>query len=407
MRIIPILFLTFMCLGATVHAQLPDRLSTYFSFDNCDGFDESGNGSAGALVGIPECVCGVQDSAIRFDGVDDAIFMVGPVADVFTTSDFSVSFYMKPLPTSNGGSQVILSKQSGCNLDAALWVRYSFNSETITSAISENDTLLVTVSAKLDPDPCWQHIVLVRSNTTYSLYVNGVLKDSNDAPKRLDLSANSNVKVAEPICPTDRPFYGDIDELQFYNKALTQEEVLQVDLRPDQIINSDTLIYLGNSFDVGITQTCAEQFMWSPSTGVSDDTDPNATFSPTETTEYSLNFEHPNGECIAVDKILITVIDPDTLDCTNIFIPNAFTPGASFGRNDQYGISNPFAVSNFVSFEIFDRWGGRMFNATSPFDTWDGMHQGKPANPGVYLYRLQYVCQGEDITRSGSLTLLR
>ncbi|MEZ4920266.1 MAG: LamG domain-containing protein [Saprospiraceae bacterium] len=165
---------------------------------------------------------------------------------------------------------MIVSKQSGCNLNAAFWVRYSFTSETITSAISENDTLLVTVSAKLDPDPCWQHIVLVRNNTNYSLYVNGVLKDSNNAPKRLDLTANSNVKVGEPICPTDRPFSGDLDELQFYNKALNQDEVLQVDLRPDKIINSDTLIYLGNSFDVDITQTCATQFSWSPTTGVSD-----------------------------------------------------------------------------------------------------------------------------------------
>ncbi|MEZ4920265.1 MAG: hypothetical protein R2792_14270 [Saprospiraceae bacterium] len=96
MRLSLTIFLAFLGFAYTSQAQLPDRLSTYLSFDNCDGFDESGNGSAGALVGMPECACGAQDTAMRFDGIDDAIFMVGPVADVFTTSDFSVSFYMKP-----------------------------------------------------------------------------------------------------------------------------------------------------------------------------------------------------------------------------------------------------------------------------------------------------------------------
>ena len=48
--------------GFLLPAQdLPDRLTAYFSFDDCDGFDESGNGSAAALVGNPDCVCGVRE----------------------------------------------------------------------------------------------------------------------------------------------------------------------------------------------------------------------------------------------------------------------------------------------------------------------------------------------------------
>jgi gliding motility-associated-like protein len=111
--------------------------------------------------------------------------------------------------------------------------------------------------------------------------------------------------------------------------------------------------------------------------------------------------------CQATDSIFVDVIDPDTLDCSNIFIPNAFTPGDSPGRNDVFGISNPFVVSDFISFEIFDRWGGRVFNAENAFDTWDGTFQGKPTNPGVFLYRLRYRCKGAEKVYSGNLTLLR
>ncbi|MBK8555750.1 MAG: gliding motility-associated C-terminal domain-containing protein [Lewinellaceae bacterium] len=407
MRIVFLSALLLVTVGMQAQ-DLPDRLSTYFSFDQCDGFDDSGNGSAAALVGGPLCVCGVKDTALRLDGVDDAIFMVGPVADVFTTSDFSVSFFFKPKqPTGgSGAAQVILSKQSGCNFNHAFWVRYSYSQNAISSAIVENDSTLVTVSSKLDNDRCWQHIALVRNNTKYSLYVNGVLKDEKSSTKRIDLTANSNVKVSDPICPTDRPYTGDIDELQFYNKALNQDEINLVNLRPDNIINNDTLIYLGNSFDIGITQTCAQQFFWQPAAGVSDVTSPTPTITPTETTTYSLKFIHPDG-CQALDKITVKVIDPDTLDCTKIFIPNAFTPNASPGRNDRFGVSNPFAVNDFISFEVFDRWGGRVFNAMSAQDTWDGTSQGKAMNPGLFLYRLRYRCKGEEKILSGTLTLLK
>lgn len=404
-------FILFILGCQTAFAQnLPDRLTANFTFDDCDGFDDSGNGSAAALVGGPLCVCGVVDSALRFDGNDDALFLVGPVSDVFSTSDFSVSFYMKPLTPPQGpganSTQVILSKQSICNRENVFWVRYQPNTKIISSLIAENDTLLVTVSGKLDADPCWQLITLVRSNLQYTLYINGEMRDTRSSPKRINLSSTANLRVGEPVCPLDRNYLGDLDELQFYNKALNADDLRLINRGPDMIANSDTLIYLGNSFDIAVTNTCATQFSWMPTDGVSDPFSPTPTITPTQTTEYKLTFEH-QGECLAVDRILVKVIDPDTLDCTKIFIPNAFTPGASPGRNDRFGVSNPFAVNDFISFEIFDRWGGRMFNATSAFETWDGNFQDKPANPGVYLYRIRFRCQGQEEVRTGSLTLLR
>ena len=39
-----------------------------------DGFDETGNGSSGALIGGTSCACGVRDSAMSLDGDGDALF---------------------------------------------------------------------------------------------------------------------------------------------------------------------------------------------------------------------------------------------------------------------------------------------------------------------------------------------
>ena len=389
---------------------ISEKLEAYFSFQDCKLFDQSGNGSSGAILGDTNCLCGVRDTGFYFDGSGDALLLVGPLADIFTTSDFSVGFYMRLTDQGAiGGSQVVMAKQANCNLQDAFSIRYTQKTNTISSSISENDTLFTTVQAKLNPNQCWHYITVTRSNTRYSLYVNGVLRDSKTSKARIDLTSTSPLKIAEPVCTIDQPFHGTLDELRFYSKALNEDEINRHNLRPDEILNSDTLIYLGNSFQAITAQSCAQEYSWSPTTGVSDPTASNPVITPTAPTIYILTMTYTDdtGGCLSRDSLMVNVIDPDTLDCNKIFIPNAFTPGSSAGRNDVFGISNPFAVNDFISFEIFDRWGGRVFAAEDAKSQWDGCAQGQPLNPGVYLYRLHYRCDGKERLKTGSLTLLR
>jgi gliding motility-associated-like protein len=404
-----LLFCSFLLVGALAAQNTSDKLEAYFSFDNgCKAFDDSGNGSAGALINGISCTCGLRDSCFRFNGVDNALYFVGPFADIFSTSDFTVNFYMKtPDPSNVNGTQLIMSKQGDCSTKKAFWVRYSPKTRKITSGISENDTLLTTVQGALDKGPCWQLITLTRSNTRYTLYINGKKRDSRVSAARLDLTSTATFKVGEPVCPLDSWFKGEFDELRFFSKALDEDALEKYNYRADNILNSDTLIYLGNSFQVNVSANCADQFLWSPTTGVSNPAIANPIIQPIAPVDYIVSIDYGNGVCIARDTIRVNVIDPDTLDCNKIFIPNAFTPSISSGRNDVFGISNPFAVNDFISFEVFDRWGGRVFNAKDQFETWDGNVSGTAANPGVFLYRLRYKCQGVEKVKAGNLTLLR
>jgi len=402
------LFLLLGLLHTALSAQnTNEKLVSYFSFSECKAIDESGNGSTGAFIGNPTCACGVRDSAIAFDGTGDAIFFVGPLSDVFTLSAFSVSFYFKPAPLqpNSGGSQVLLSKQENCTTNRAFWVRFNPKSKKISSGISLNDTLLVSVTADLAPDACWQYITLVRNNMSYSIYVDGVLKEKKSSAARIDLTSNAVFKAGEPICTLDKAFEGEMDELRIYSRALSQDDIDALNLKPDRILTGDTIIYLGNSFQVQANPTCSDNFLWIPGNGVSDDMIAEPVITPDITTKFTLNFLHQG--CTATDTILVKVIDPDTLDCNLIFIPNAFTPSSSLGRNDVFGVSNPYSVDEFISFEVFDRWGGRIFNAPTVFDTWDGTVQGQPANAGTFLYRLRYRCEGTERIKAGNVTLLR
>jgi gliding motility-associated-like protein len=399
-------FAIFAIFVSQLNAQVPvNQLVAWFHMDSVTIHDGSGNGSVGTAFGQPELVCGVHDLAVRFDGLDDALLFIGPVNDLFAQNDFTVSFYYKPVAAP--GTQLLMAKQdyTKCNPKPAFWIRYSYGSNAISSGISD-DSLSATVNGKLDENRCWQLITLVRAVNKYSIYINGELKGSVLTDKRVNLkNDDALLHIGEPVCPTDRWARGFMDDLRFYKRALNVTEIGSLNMHPDELINSDTIIFLGNSVETGATRTCVSTFQWEPTTGVDDPAFITPVITPTESGTYTINFV--DQFCVASDTFYIKVIDPATLDCGDIFIPNAFTPGNSLGRNDQFGISNPFAISEFISFEVYDRWGGRMFAGTNSFDKWDGSFNGNPVNAGSYLYKFKYQCQGETKVKAGNVILIR
>jgi gliding motility-associated-like protein len=96
----------------------------------------------------------------------------------------------------------------------------------------------------------------------------------------------------------------------------------------------------------------------------------------------------------------------DAEDCCQLFIPNAFSPNGD-GRNDAFGVRT---LAPPISFQlnIYNRWGQLVFSGQSEHDYWDGTFNGRPADLGVYNYRVSGKCiDGSVIARSGSITLLR
>ncbi len=418
MRYFILLFMLYCMASCPLFGQPIDintKLAAYFPFTDCTGRDSSGQNSSGAVDSTIKCQCGVLDKALEFDVANEDASFVGNINTVFGTTNFTVSFYMRP-GTDNptpGATQMVMSKQDTCSLNNAFWVRYrkqgqsSLSSNVISTGISQNDTLGVTLSAKMDDDRCWYHVVIVRNGVKYQLYVDGKLRDQKSSSIRIDLTNPAALTLSKPKCPLDGGYFGLIDEMRFYNRAYSADEIDKfLAIHPDELINGDTLIYLGNSFDAQLSTTCATSVIWSPAEGLSNNNIPNPVIAPEEPTQYIVRFNHANG-CAAYDTIFVNVIDPDTLDCSQIFIPNAFTPGFSAGRNDRFFISNSFAITDFISFEVFDRWGGRVFNAESVHDYWDGTFAGQPVNAGVFLYRLRFKCKGDEKVISGTVTLLR
>lgn len=110
------------------------------------------------------------------------------------------------------------------------------------------------------------------------------------------------------------------------------------------------------------------------------------------------------GTCES-DKVPILV---QKIKCCEqeMFIPNAFTPNSD-GLNDVFELRID-GLSRLVIFEVFNRWGNRVYLQQSPYGKWDGTMNGKPLDVGTYIYRVLFQCSnGSQIERKGTIDLVR
>lgn len=405
------LFLTFFAtvLTFSLWAQTTVGLVAYYPMDSTLS-DVTGNtANVGTPFGAIEYGCGVDDRAIRLRNTNTEVVFLGPVNDEFDTEDITISFYFKAI--AEVGTQYLLSKRdSSCVNENVFTIRYVPNSRTLNCVFTENANKGVTFTEQLNPDACWQHVAIVRDDTKFRLYINGRFRREGGTLSRLDLENNGFLTLGNALCKgaSETSFGGLVDDLRIYNRALDDDEVRGLYFSPDQIINRDTNIFLGSAVQIDITNTCAESFSWSPVDDVLDPDEAEPLISPKQdgAVIYTLLFSDNVSSCVAKDSIRINVVDPDDLDCEVVYLPKAFTPNGD-GLNDTYGISNPFAVQDFLSFEVFDRWGSRVFFTDTPFEKWDGSFQGQDVNSGVMLFKVRHICRGEEKLTTGSFTILR
>lgn len=396
--------LTLVVLGILLMcAKYANSQIVHYSFDACDGIDETLLQSDADLQG-PTCGCGVVGNSIMFDGSNDRVGLPTDLISAFD-SDFSMEFYFQIDPSS--GITDILSFAADCSLDSTFFVRYISNTNEIVVSLSENINTSIETRTTIDLANCWHHFLLVKSGLEYSFYLDNTFINTTVAPKGLSIAENAMFGFGTSPCLafTDDRFRGVLDEFKMYDRAISTLEANSMYLSPGLIFNRDTTIFAGASVMLEAGQNCASNISWTPSTGLSVTDDYMTTATPDISTTYTLNTITPEG-CQQTDTVRVNVIDDSTISCEELLLPTAFTPNGDL-LNDTYGISNIFIVEAIASFEIFDRWGTRVFITNEITGRWDGFFNGAAVNPGHYIYKIAYTCQGEDYNKLGSFTVLR
>lgn len=389
---------------ASVSAQTTDGLVAYYSFDNCDAADEVGTAPDGVISGNPGCGCGPVGNALYFDGQNDYIEFLSDYGDLLS-QNFTASFYIAPENLT--GIVDIFSKRVACRPDSAVAVRYEPATSTLRCELTEGITERVVVQGRLPDNRCWVHVAWVRDNPDLRLYFDGVLVGEETIQGQIDARNMGIFSIANSPCLANGEFryFGGMDEFRVYNRALTAEEVQELVVPFDRLVTRDTVVFQGSSVPVVLERSCAPDYLWSPPNGVSDTEAPEPILTPDRTTTYTLTIDY--GFCMAEDTIRVIVVDSTELDCEDVFLPNAFTPNQD-GLNDEFGVSNDnFFLADFQSMQIYDRWGGLLFEGLSVDQKWDGTINGEQALPGVYVYKVRFQCDGRDQISTGSFNLLR
>ncbi|MEZ4960057.1 MAG: PKD domain-containing protein [Saprospiraceae bacterium] len=167
---------------------------------------------------------------------------------------------------------------------------------------------------------------------------------------------------------------------------------------------------LSTCVDVPVSLSVPESefynYQWSPAEGLSctDCTEAVLTTAAT-TTVYALP-EDIYGLGCTRDTFVFRVVVPEN----QIEVPNAFSPNND-GTNDVFNFVVDDAIRDELTvkvFNVFNRFGQKVYSNEDPISGWNGEQKGKPAASDVYVYLIE-VYLGDCLLGkfSGDVTLLR
>ena len=114
---------------------------------------------------------------------------------------------------------------------------------------------------------------------------------------------------------------------------------------------------------------------------------------------YTVTMVDEHG-CSGSDQVMVLVNF-----LKGVGVPTAFTPNGD-GNNDVlyvkgYGLAG-------IQFEIYNRYGERVFVTTEQSIGWDGTFKNRDENPGVFTWVLHYdFIDGSSGFQKGNSTLIR
>lgn len=157
-------------------------------------------------------------------------------------------------------------------------------------------------------------------------------------------------------------------------------------------------ISAGNSVQLNASATGnIASYLWTPSTGLSNQSISNPIASPAVTTTYNLKAVATNS-CFTDKTLTVKVL-------REIYIPNSFTPNGD-GKNDVFRIP-PGTSLNLKYFIIYDRYGNEIFNTTDINSGWDGTHKGTKSPNGAYTYLIKGSDSKGEVLLNGTVLLVR
>ncbi len=162
---------------------------------------------------------------------------------------------------------------------------------------------------------------------------------------------------------------------------------------------NDTTVVTGQPLQLNASGST--NYLWTPRLFLNNDTISNPIATLINNQTYVVRVSSVQG-CFAYDTIKITVFQTEP----SIFVPTAFTPNAD-GVNDIL-VPIPVGLKSYDYFEVYNRWGNKMYFTTQIKKGWDGNYKGVPQITDTYVWQVRGTdYTGKVVYKKGTVILLR
>ena len=206
-------------------------LVAYYPFDG-SAMDASGNGHHGQVVGAT-LTSDRDDNANRayhFNGIDNYI-SVSP-GDVFASNQFTICamVYIEEQVTSNCCPRIVHRMAWDSTAGTGYDVHYqkygsNYNGFLSFNIFDSSHQEFNVVSPQALEYGRWNQIAVTYDGNTIKFYFNGRLNQTKSVSSPIMHTPNASFLIGSD--GGEGSFKGKIDELYFYNRALTDKEILQ------------------------------------------------------------------------------------------------------------------------------------------------------------------------------------
>jgi gliding motility-associated-like protein len=234
-------------------------------------------------------------------------------------------------------------------------------------------------------------------NDTISIWAQGA-SSYKWMPENWILTPNQNHSFVFPketsryiVTATDTNYCKASDSL-----LITVQQMPQV-----QILNQDTTLIIGESIALHGKFTEIENFYWWPS----DFIDCPSCFTTLAKPEHTTNLYLTGTDalnCFEVSDSVLLNVDIKF----SLAMPSAFTPNGD-GINDLVFV-NGWGIQELLSFEVYNKYGLKVFITQQIEQAWDGKYKGSLLAPDVYYYKITVLLyDGQSRTKTGEIYLLK
>lgn len=211
MRLAALILMFFLAMVSGSAAQA--NLAGFWNFDQGNGVDSSGRGNDGRISGAPLVIDGVAGKALLFNGATDYIDLQKNLLN--NANEFTIAFYWKPYAW---GYKVSLVGQNDL-------VEFLLGSNSVQLWSPKG-----SIDCTLPPEAAlhtWTHIAVTGKSGNLSVYVNGRLQRSVAIGAFANLGSSTfTTKIGAGVANAAGDyFYGALDEVRIYDRALGAAEI--------------------------------------------------------------------------------------------------------------------------------------------------------------------------------------